>query len=447
MIPESWRGGEIAVIGMGRSGRAAARFLEAQGLSVYLSDAADSDELREVAQGLTNDRLTVDIGHHDLKRIANACAVITSPGVPPSAPPLRAARDAGAEILAELDLAAMFLGDTRLIVVTGTNGKTTTTALLAHILAASGGRELAAGNIGLPLIEVAGQPPFPAWLAVEASSFQLHDAPHLDPTIGVVTNLSPDHLDRYASVAEYYADKRNLFRNASADSVWVLNADDPAVLELAAGVAGRHLHWSLAGDADAYYDRTSSDLMLHGRRLLPRSDLSLLGDHNVANALAAALAADAANVEADAIRAGVSSFIPLPNRLEPVREIAGVLWINDSKATNVSSAIVALQAMTRPFVLIAGGRPKGDDFSQLNESMQSCRSVVAYGEAASAIVDAVQSVARAAAVTDFEDAVELAAGEARSGDVVLLSPACASFDQFDNYERRGQTFRQLVEAM
>ena len=447
MIPETWREGEVAVIGMGRSGCAATKFLESHGLHVYLSDAADSASLREVAERLSSANVAIDVGRHDLERIARASAVIASPGVPPDAPPLSTARDVGVEILAELDLAAMFLQDTQLIVVTGTNGKTTTTALLAHILAAAGGQELAAGNIGLPLIEVAAKSQPPRWLAVEASSFQLHDAPHLNPAIGVVTNLSPDHLDRYPSVAAYYADKRNLFRNASAESVWVLNNDDRQVLELAEGVAGRHCHWSIGGTADAHYDRGTQELMLHGSRLLQRSDLSLLGDHNVANGLAAALAAAAASVERWAIEDGLRSFTPLPNRLEPIREIAGVLWINDSKATNVSAAVVALEAMTRPYVLIAGGRPKSDDFSQLAGSLQSCKSVVVYGEASSAIVAALQRSTGVIAVADFAGAVECAGSKARSGDAVLLSPACASFDQFVNYEQRGETFRRLVAAM
>ena len=447
MIPETWREGEVAVIGMGRSGCAATKFLESHGLHVYLSDATDSASLREVAERLSSANVAIDVGRHDLERIARASAVITSPGVPSDAPPLSTARDVGVEILAELDLAAMFLQDTQLIVVTGTNGKTTTTALLAHILAAAGGQELAAGNIGLPLIEVAAKSQPPRWLAVEASSFQLHDAPHLNPAIGVVTNLSPDHLDRYPSVAAYYADKRNLFRNASAESVWVLNNDDRQVLELAEGVAGRHCHWSIGGTADAHYDRGTQELMLHGSRLLQRSDLSLLGDHNVANGLAAALAAAAASVERWAIEDGLRSFAPLPNRLEPIREIAGVLWINDSKATNVSAAVVALEAMTRPYVLIAGGRPKSDDFSQLAGSLQSCKSVVVYGEASSAIVAALQRSTGVIAVADFAGAVECAGSKARSGDAVLLSPACASFDQFVNYEQRGETFRRLVAAM
>jgi UDP-N-acetylmuramoylalanine--D-glutamate ligase len=351
------------------------------------------------------------------------------------------------QILAELDLAAMILEETRLIVITGTNGKTTTTALVAHILGEAGEGEVAAGNIGLPLIEIAAEPVRPAWLAVEASSFQLHDAPHLKPTIGVVTNLSPDHLDRYSDQAAYYADKRNLFRNAGAESIWVLNGDDTAVLQLAEGAAGLHRYWRIDRPADATYDSGTGRLTLEQEPLLERDELPLLGDHNVGNALAAALAASSAGVDRDCVVRGLRSFQPLPHRLEPIREVDGVLWINDSKATNVSSAGVALRAMTRPFVWIVGGRPKGDSFGPLAGLLQHCRIAVAYGEAREAVAAALKAATSVATMESFADAVTRARREARSGDVVLLSPACASFDQFENYEQRGNAFRRLVEGM
>ncbi|UCG85982.1 MAG: UDP-N-acetylmuramoyl-L-alanine--D-glutamate ligase [Gemmatimonadota bacterium] len=447
MIPHPWRDGEVAVIGLGRSGAAAARFLGANGVEVYASDVADTPALRQTAKQLADPNVTVQVGHHDLARIARAVAVIASPGVPPDAAPLAAAREAGVQILAELDLAAMILKQTRLIVITGTNGKTTTTALVAHILAEAGERKVAAGNIGLPLIEIAADSAHPEWLAVEASSFQLHDAPHLNPAIGVVTNLSPDHLDRYPDKAAYYADKRNLFRNADAGSIWVLNGDDTAVLQLAEGASGSHRHWRIGRPADASYDSEAEQLVLEDEPLLERAELQLLGDHNVGNALAAVLAASSAGVDRDCIVRGLRSFQPLAHRLEPIREVGGVLWINDSKATNVSSAAAALQAMTRRFVWIVGGRPKGDDFAPLARALQRCRLAIAYGEARETVAAALAAAASVATSERFADAVGRARREARAGEAVLLSPACASFDQFDNYEQRGDTFRRLVEEM
>ncbi len=448
MIPEAWREGEVAVVGLGRSGAAATKVLEQKGCRVYASDGAESESLRATAARLMSPKVSVELGAHDLDRIARAAAVIVSPGIRPDAPPLRSARDAGVDIFAELDLAAMMLRDTRLIVVTGTNGKTTTTALIAHCLAELGGPEVAAGNIGLPLVEIAAQPDHPRWLAVEASSFQLHDSPHLDPAVGVLTNLSPDHLDRYPSETAYYADKRNLFRNASPESVWVVNGDDEGALQLAANTPGQHRHWSLERPAHAWYERSSGRLLLGEEHLLDREDLSLLGDHNVANALAAALAVAETGESRDDIANGLRSFTSLPNRLEPIREVNGVLWINDSKATNVSSTAVALKAMDKPFVLLAGGRPKGDSYDPLSNLLRErCKTVVAYGEARAKMAAALSGSVPIEQVERFEAAVSLAARVARPGEIVLLSPACASFDQFRNYEERGAEFARLVEEM
>jgi UDP-N-acetylmuramoylalanine--D-glutamate ligase len=392
--------------------------------------------------------VTVELGHHDLDRIRHAAAVVVSPGVPPDASPLQAARAAGVEILAELDLAATVLRGTRLIVVTGTNGKSTTTALVGEILLAAGRRAAVAGNIGRPLIALALDSDRPEWAAVEASSFQLHDAPHLTPAVGVLTNLAPDHLDRYASVEEYYQDKRRLFRNASAESTWVLNGDDAAVRSLANGVAGRHREFRLEGRADAWFDAASGWLMLGNDRLIRRKDVPLLGQHNVANALAAALATDASGVPREAIARALREFRGLPHRLESAGEVRGVRWINDSKATNVASTLVALHAMDRSFVLIAGGRHKGEPYTPLGSALKErCRAIVAYGEARALIVADLSAFAPVEEVARFDAAVARAAALARSGEAVLLSPACSSYDQFDNYEERGARFRQLVEAL
>jgi UDP-N-acetylmuramoylalanine--D-glutamate ligase len=425
-------------------------WLAARGVAVYASDVADTADVRAAAAALgavQGAPVSVEVGRHDLDRIRRATAVIVSPGVPPSAAPVAAARAAGLEVLAELDLAARALAPARLIVITGTNGKSTTTALIGHLLTSAGRLAAVGGNIGRPLIEVAGFEPRPEWVAVEASSFQLHDAPHLVPAIGVLTNLSPDHQDRYASVADYYADKRRLFRHASEGSVWVLNGDDPAVLELADRAAGRHLRFSLRAPAEAWFDAGRRALVLDGELLLPRERLPLLGEHNVANALAAVLAAGAAGVSRDVIAGGLTTFRGLPHRLEEVGQVGGVLWINDSKATNVASTAVALRAMDRPYVLIAGGRHKGDSYTPLGALLAPrCRAIVAYGEAGPLLARDLGGVCPVRVVVPFEEAVRTAAGLARPGDAVLLSPACSSFDQFANYEERGAVFRRLAEA-
>ena len=456
MIADAWReGGTVAVVGLGKSGVAATRLLAREGVRVYASDASyhpyggEGDALAAL-RALPG--VSVDVGRHDLARIRSAVAVIVSPGVPPDAPPLAAAREARVPIFSEIDLGFRALAaagkGTRCIAITGTNGKTTTTALVAHLLRMAGLSAEAAGNIGRPLADVALQGDPYQWLAVEVSSFQLHDSPHFAPAIGVVTNLAPDHLDRYPTVDAYYADKRLLFRNASDGDVWILNGDDAAVLALADGTRGRRALFSLRRPADGWYDATERRLRLGDNAILPRDELALLGDHNVANALAAALAAHEAGVPPGVIGEGLRSFRALPHRLEPVRDVAGVRWINDSKATNIASTVVAIEAMDRPFVLLLGGRHKGEPYTRLAPLLKErCRLVIAYGEAGPQVERDLKRQVPLERGTTFEDVVARARRAAQPGDAVLLSPACSSYDMFKNYEERGATFRKLVEQM
>ncbi len=451
MIPAAWKDGVVAVIGLGRSGVAATRLLARAGVRVYASDAAAHPAGGDAVAALRGlgAGVEVELGRHDLAKIRAAAAVIVSPGVPPEAPPLAAARAAGVPVLAELDLGFRALAaGTRCIAVTGTNGKTTTTALVAHLLRVAGLRAEAVGNIGRPLSDVAlAASPCP-WLAVEVSSFQLHDSPAFAPDIGIVTNLAPDHLDRYPSVEAYYADKRLLFRNATAAQVWVLNGDDAAVLELARGVPGRRACFSLARPSEAWYDAARRRLLLGGQDLIAREELRLLGDHNVANALAAALAVHEAGVPPALLAKGLRSFAALPHRLEPVREVGGVLWINDSKATNIASTVVAVAAMDRPFVLLLGGRHKGEPYTRLAPLLADrCRLVIAYGEAADRIAHDLAGRVPLARGTSFADVLTRARAAARPGEAVLLSPACSSYDMFRNYEERGAAFRRFVERL
>src|SRR5438552_15268133 len=352
IAPDAWRkpGSVVAIIGLGKSGVAAARLLARDGVRVYASDASDHPYAGHAAEALKSvPWVEVDVGRHDLSKIRQAVGVVVSPGVPPDAPVLAAARHAGVEIVSELDLGFRALtalhAGTRSIAITGTNGKTTTTALVAHLLSAAGLPSTTAGNIGRPLTDLAMATERYQWISLEVSSFQLHDSPNFAPEVGVLTNLAPDHLDRYPSAEAYYADKRLLFRNAHDDDVWVLNADDNLVLDLARGAGGRQVLFSLAKSADAWYDTQDRVLRIGGEPLIERDELHLLGDHNVANALAAALAVHEAGVPAPLLGAGLRSFRALPHRLEPVREVGGILWINDSKATNIAATTVAVIAM------------------------------------------------------------------------------------------------------
>jgi len=419
-----------------------------RGFSVYASDSCDTPSLHEAAERLRALGADVDVGRHDLPRIAHASAVVVSPGVAPDAEVLRAARTARVPVHAEVELGYLDLEGTRFAAVTGTNGKTTTTALLARLLDAGGVRTLPAGNIGAPLSAVALEDPRPEWIALEVSSFQLHDLHHFAPPIGVLTNLAPNHLDRYPSVAAYYADKARLFRHATPASIWVLNGDQPEVAEMSRDVAGKKVFWTLERKGDAWYDRSRTQLMLGDRPLLARSDLALLGDHNVGNALAAALAAHEAGVGLDALASGLVAFRPLAHRLEAIREVDGVVWINDSKATNLAATKRAIAAVDRLSVLLLGGKHKGEPYTSL-ASLLSPRGVtiVVYGEAAPIIEEDLARFVRCELAASFDDAVARAQYLAQAGGAVLLSPACSSYDAFVSYEERGDRFRALVQSL
>jgi UDP-N-acetylmuramoylalanine--D-glutamate ligase len=446
-------GTEIAVIGLARSGRAVAALLKKHGYNIYASDLASSPNTGRSADELRALGISVEVGSHDLERIARAGLVVTSPGVPPSARPLAFAREMRVPIASEVEVALSFLHGARLIAVTGTNGKTTTTALIAHLLRGLDTEAVEAGNIGTPLSEVASREHQPKWISLEMSSFQLHDTPSLKPDVGVLTNLSPDHLDRYATVAEYYADKARLFANANGDSVWVVNDDDAGVKRMVRDVAGLKYGFSLEdAEAPAHFDERSSQLVLLGSPLIDRRDLPLLGSHNVANALAASLAVTVADRSYQTpqarkgIAAALRTFRSLPHRLELVGEFDGVQWINDSKATNVSSTAVAIDGMERPTVLLLGGRHKGEAYTPLAEAVKrKVKRVIAYGEAAPIIATDLRPVVDVVRLgSDFDEVMRAARAAARAGEAVLLSPACSSYDMFTNYEERGERFRALA---
>ncbi len=452
-LPADWTRGEISVLGLARSGRAAAELLRRAGGHVYASDSGTSDAARHAEHALTGLGVDVQLGGHDLARIARSALVVASPGIPPDAPPLAAARAAGVPVVGELEVALHFLPHQRYVAVTGTNGKTTTTALTHRLLEGLGYDAVAAGNIGTPLAEVALRDKAPDWIALETSSFQLHDTPSIAPTAGVLTNLSANHLDRYASVEEYFADKAEMFRNAGEHSAWVSNADDAAVQQMVALVPGRHLRFTLAaGAADGYFDRSRNELVVLGAPLIRRDELVLLGDHNVANALAASLAvmgADEthASIEGRArIAEALRGFRALEHRIEPAGCYGGVEWINDSKSTNVASTLVALRGMTKPTVLLLGGRHKGEPYDALApELKRTVKRVIAYGEAAPIVQHDLDGVVPLERVDgSFADVMSRARTAADEGDAVLLSPACSSYDMFDNYEQRGRTFKRLA---
>ncbi len=444
----------IAVIGLGASGDAAARLALATGARVHVTDTSSEDAVAARGAALRDLGAEVRLGGHALERIAAASIVVVSPGIPPTAPVLTALRARGVGWISEPEFASRFI-QSPLTIVTGTNGKTTTAALSAHLLCEAGVDVALGGNIGSslgpPASSLAASRPDADRIVLELSSFQLADIRDLTPDVGVMTNLGVDHMDRYAKVEDYHRDKRRLFEAGDADTTWVLNGDDRAVLDMARGAQGSRLTFSLETSAapGAWLDGDELTVDTGGgpRRVARTADVRLVGRHNLANALAALLAAAASGATLDTARRGLRSFAPLPHRLEPVGTVDGVRWINDSKATNVAAAAGALGSLDGPVVVLVGGTDKGEDFGELVKAMKGrTRAAVAFGAAGPRA--AAEMAGRGTPVERvdgaFEDVVEAGRRLARPGDTLLLAPACSSFDMFENYEARGAAFRALA---
>ena len=456
-ISDSLNGEQVAVVGLAASGRAVARLALKKGGTVHVSDLRSDASAHASGAELRGLGVDVDLGTHPIDRIAAAGTVVVSPGIPPNAPVLRVLAERGVPWISEPEFAFRFF-DGPLIVVTGTNGKSTTAALVAHLLESDGQDVALGGNIGKALgpaaSELALRDVVPAWYVVEMSSFQLAAIDRFRADIGVVTNLAPDHLDRYDTVEEYYADKANVFRNADLDSRWVLNGDDPAVLTLADGAPGQYYTFSTeqADGPGAYLDGGDLVLeMIHGIKetLIPADRLGLLGAHNIENALAAAAVASLAQASTAAIQRGLAVAGPLPHRTEQVAEGGGICWINDSKATNVAAAARAVGALEGSLIVLLGGKDKGEDFNPLISALvEADARVFAFGEAGPRIEQALHEHIHVELVeAGFEQVMAAASGAARPGDIVLLSPACSSFDMFENYEERGDRFSELARAL
>lgn len=448
-------GERIGVLGLARSGVAATRLALRAGASVYASDFSRNETTEAAAETLAALGADVDVGGHDVAKLADCSRIVLSPGIPPNARILRAPEIAGIPVIPELEFAFHELTGP-VITVTGTNGKTTVTALTAHVLRVAEFDAEAGGNIGVALSELALREPQPSVTVVEASSFQLGATTDFTPSVGVLTNLAPDHLDWYDSVEAYYADKAKMYRSATPRSRWVLNGEDAAAAGLPGDAPGERYYVRIAsplepGERGGYLaDDGWLTLRLGGgedHRVIPASELKLRGPHNVANALFAALAAHLVGLPIDRLAGGLRSFAPMRHRLEPVAEKAGVLWINDSKATNIASTTVAVRSLDRPTILLLGGRHKGEPYSKLIPEMEGrVKQVIAYGEAAERVIAELGDAVPVDRVEgDFASVLRRAAELADPGDAVLLSPACSSYDMFRDYEHRGSEFRRIVQ--
>jgi UDP-N-acetylmuramoylalanine--D-glutamate ligase len=377
--------------------------------------------------------------------------VVKSPGVPREAAVIAAALERGVEVVGELELAWRAIPN-RFLAVTGTNGKTTTVELLGHLYRTAAEPVAVAGNVGTPLSSLAGAVDPAATVVCEASSFQLEDAVAFAPECAVFLNLAPDHLDRHADLDAYLAAKLRIFANQAGDDLAVYNADEPALAGVDLGGCARRVCFCHGAGPDCEVALAEGTIFHDGTPLIAAGELGLLGEHNVANAMAAAAAALSIGLDRDAVREGLRSFAGVRHRLEQVAEIGGVRFVDDSKATNVASAAVGLRAFGGGVRAILGGSEKDEPFAPLAEPIaERCPACYLIGASADRLAAELAPVLeRGVALhrcADLEDAVRRAAAAARPGEVVLLSPACASFDAFENFEARGERFRELVEGL
>jgi UDP-N-acetylmuramoylalanine--D-glutamate ligase len=377
--------------------------------------------------------------------------VVKSPGVPREASVIVAALERGIDVVGEMEVAWRAIPN-RFVAVTGTNGKTTVVEWLGHVYRTAGEPVAVAGNVGTPLSALAGEVDPDATVICEASSFQLEDSAAFAPECGVFLNLAPDHLDRHAGLDAYLEAKLRIFANQGNDDVAVYNADDPALAGVDLGGCARRVAFCRGAGPECEVAVAEGTIFWDGEPLLAVAELGILGEHNVANAMAVAAAALAMGIDRDAVREGLRSFAGVPHRLEQVAEIDGVRFVNDSKATNVASATVGLRAFEGGVHVILGGSEKGEPYAPLLDPVRE-RCIACYLTGASAerlaeeLAPAIESGVALHRCGDLEQAVEKAAAAARPGETVLLSPACASFDAFANFEARGERFREIVEAL
>jgi UDP-N-acetylmuramoylalanine--D-glutamate ligase len=442
------RGKRVTVAGAARSGLAAAELLARRGAQVTLSDVRS--EAPETSP-LTALGVRLELGGHQTETFTNADLVVLSPGVPPEQRVIQAARDRGVPVIAEIELAYRWLQG-RVIAITGTKGKSTTTVLTGRILESAGFKVTVGGNIGAPLSAQVSESTPDTFHVVEASSFQLEQIDTFHPWIAVMLNFSPDHLDRHPNVESYGTAKARIFENQDEADWAVINADDPAVLELARRARGaRRLFARRTAIADGtliqdgwIVDRNAT----HTERLVPLSAIHLLGPHLVGDVMAAATVGAIAGAAPAAMTAAVESFRGLEHAMELVADVRGVRFVNDSKATNVESALRSIESFDRDLVPIIGGRFKGGDLGLLRDPLRvRAKAVVAIGEARALVREALSGAVDVHEADSFADAIGRAHELAKPSGVVLLAPACSSFDMFKDYAERGRRFKEEVRRL
>jgi UDP-N-acetylmuramoylalanine--D-glutamate ligase len=444
------KGKKVLVVGLGKSGRAAALFLRRKGAQVTVSDARSAEALAKDIPALLEEGIMVEAGGHGLLTFRRQDLIVVSPGVPLDTPELAQTRNLGLPIIGELELAARFLKG-RILAITGSNGKTTTTALASEILKESGLRPLVGGNIGMPVVSLIDESADDTWAVLEVSSFQLESTQEFRPAIAVILNITPDHLDRHGSFENYARAKERIFARQQSSDFLVLNADNDRAAE-AASRAGAQVYWfsiERAVRQGAWIEegyvvyRSAPDAEIE--QVMPLGRIPLKGEHNVENVLAAVCSARLAGASAEAARRAIETFQAVEHRLEFVANVHGVEFYNDSKATNVDAAAKAVAAFSSGIHLILGGKDKGSDYTILSPLLRErVRAVYTIGSAAEKIESQLRGVVSIHSCATLDGAVNAAAAAARPGEVVLLAPACSSFDQFESYEHRGRVFKELV---
>ncbi|MDO8587971.1 MAG: UDP-N-acetylmuramoyl-L-alanine--D-glutamate ligase [Armatimonadota bacterium] len=453
-VTNDYKGKRVAVIGMARTGMAVAAALRTLGAEVTLYDRKPAEELEDSLAEAARLGVAARPGI-DAPPLGGADLVIPSPGIPREAPVFVKAREMGIPVLSEIELAYR-LSRAPIIAVTGTNGKTTTTVMIGKMLEADGrdtyiAGNVVAGDIRLPLVTAAVRATEKSVIVAEISTFQLEWIESFRPRIGALLNISRDHGDRHTNMDEYADLKASLFRNQRPDDYAIVNADHPLVMERTGGVKSRILPFSrlMEPREGAFVRGEELIVRLDGRevRICSKSEIPVPGEHNVENALAASLAAVAFGAEAGAVAEAIRAFTPIEHRLEPVEEIDGVLYINNSMCTNVDAVVRSIEAIDRPLVVIAGGKDKGSDWVPFAEVVKrSVKELILIGVSAPLIESAVRDAGytRITNAASMDRAVEAARGLAEPGDAVLLAPGCASFDMFKGFEDRGRVFKSIV---
>jgi len=445
------RNKKVSVIGAARSGVAVARLLQSQGSLVFVSDKTGPEKLKTEAQMLRELGIPYELGGHS-DRVYDCSLIVLSPGVPSNAPVVLEARTRALHVVSEVEVASWFCRSP-IIAITGSNGKTTTTTLIGRILGDAKKKHTVAGNIGTAfssvVLELA-----PTDLAVlEISSFQLDHCETFRPKISAIMNITQNHMDRYnRSMDQYAASKARIFMNQKDDDVLIYDADDDQTVKIVQSARCRRIPFSRQQrlTEGAYVQDQMLVTALNGKRIdiINLDDISIKGPHNLYNAMAATLVGQLAGVGAASIRATLKNFKGVEHRQEFVREVNGVRYYNDSKATSVEAVWYALQAFDQPIILMLGGRDKGNDYSRILDLVQKhVRAIVAMGESADRVEKAFSGTKPVRRANSIDGAVQTAQSLAQRGDVVLLSPACASFDWFENYEQRGRVFKELVKNL